>query len=436
MTAADAPTHAPAADPTTPGDRAAVAGTGPPAGAARVRPGRTLGLLSAQHALIHAQSALLPLVFVEVIGPFGVGVGAVGLLLGISNILSGSVQLLYGPLARHLPRGRILGVGGIVFGAGTAVLAFTTSWLGFSLATVVGRLGGSPQHTVGHALLAEQYPAHRRASAISTHIAIGNLGTLAIPLVGGWLIATSGWQTALLVLGLPGIVAGAAILLFVREAGTDRAAALASGSTLAALRSLRGERDLLWVFAASSVAAAGRGLGIVTTFIPLYLSLVVDLDTGTIALMYTLLLIGSVPGPIVAGRIADRLGHRPVLVATYILGAVGLAAFVLAGTQLTLVWLAIGFLSAFVYEESSLLQALLADVARPAIRDVAFGAYFTLMFVVGAVWAAVLGWIVASLGNEAGFPVIFGIMAASYLIAALVVLPIRAGGRSVLTTDG
>jgi len=396
-----------------------------------VRPRLTLGLLSVQHALIHAQSALLPLVFVEVVREFGVGVGAVGLLLGVANLLSGAIQLGYGPLSRVVSRPRILGTAGVVFGIGTSLLAAATSWPMFSGATIVGRLGASPQHTVGHALLSEQYPPTRRASAISTHIAVGNLGTVAVPLVGGWVIATAGWQPAVLLIGLPAIVVALAILASVREAGIDRAAARARGSTWTVVRSLRRERDLLWLFAASSVAAAGRGIGVVTTFVPLYLSLVLGLDAPTIAVMYTLLLVGSVPGPLIAGRFADRLGHRPVLIVTYVFGAASLATFVLVGPNIPLVWLAIGFMSAFVYEESSLLQALLADVAPPAIRDVAFASYFTLMFVIGAIWAAVLGLIVAALGNETGFTVIFVIMALSYVLAGIVVLGIRAGGRVV-----
>jgi len=75
------------------------------------------------------------------------------------------------------------------------------------------------------------------------------------------------------------------------------------------------------------------------------------------------------------------------------------------------------------------MQALVADVARPAIRDVAFSAYFTLMFGVGAIWAAALGALIGSLGDEVGFPVAFTISAISYVCAALVVTQIRAASR-------
>ncbi|GIW20640.1 MAG: hypothetical protein KatS3mg065_0936 [Chloroflexota bacterium] len=303
-------------------------------------------------------------------------------------------------------------------------LAAAGSWPVFAGATVLARAGGAPQHVVGHALLADAYGLRHGAMAINVHVAAGNVGTVLVPLLGGWLIATAGWPVAVLAVGLPALAVGAAILRFADGPGTGRAP-LIGHSTRDVVRSLRGERDVVWVTVASSIAAAGRGLGIVTTFVPLYLGLVLRLDPGTIALMYTLLVAGSVPGPLVGGWLAARLGHRPVVIGSYVLAAAALGAFVLAGSNLLFVWLAIGFMSAVVFEESALLQALLAEVARPAVRDVAFAVYFTVMFVVGAVWSAALGWLVGALGNESGFPVAFGIMAASYLVAALAVLPIR-----------
>ena len=394
-----------------------------------LRPRLTLWLLSAQHGLIHAQTAVLPLVFIVVIDRFGIGVNDVGLLLAAGNILAGAVQLLFAPLSRVVTRRTILGVGGLVYGVGMTALATATSWLPFSFFTIVARVGGSPQHPVGNALIAEQRPVREHAGAIAAHIAGGNLGTVAVPLVGAWLIVSFGWPVAVAVIGVPSLVVGLAILVLVRESGHDRAAARAHGSTLQGFRALRGEHDLRWLFAASSIAAAGRGIGVVSTFVPLYLARVLNLDTGTVALMYTLLLAGSVPGPILAGRLADRYGHRPVLFGTYLLGAAALATLVVAGGSIPLVWLAIGFIGAFVYEESSLLQALLAEVAPTALRDVAFSAYFTLMFVVGAIWSAALGALVGMLGDTRGFPVAFGVMAASYLAAIFAVRSIRAGRR-------
>ena len=42
----------------------------------------------------------------------------------------------------------------------------------------------------------------------------------------------------------------------------------------------------------------------------------------------------------------------------------------------------------FSFAESPQLQALLADIAPPSIRDASFAVYFTLAFGVGSLWVA------------------------------------------------
>jgi hypothetical protein len=82
----------------------------------------------------------------------------------------------------------------------------------------------------------------------------------------------------------------------------------------------------------------------------------------------------------------------------------------------------------FSFAESPQLQALLADIATPSIRDTSFALYFTLAFGVGSLWVAIYGLIIGVAGEAAGLPIAFWLMAGSFLLAGLAVLPIRAGG--------
>ena len=45
----------------------------------------------------------------------------------------------------------------------------------------------------------------------------------------------------------------------------------------------------------------------------------------------------------------------------------------------------------FSFAESPQLQALLADIAPPSIRDASYALYFTLAFGVGSLWVALYG---------------------------------------------
>jgi MFS transporter, FSR family, fosmidomycin resistance protein len=394
-----------------------------------IRPVRTLSLLSAAHAVNHAQAALLPLVYLAIIDEFRVGVAAIAFLAAAGNILSGLIQLVYGALTRFVSRRLILTVGGIIFGGGMAAQALAPGFGTFSLANIVSRIGGSPQHPVGNGLLAEQFPVHRRGFAISAHIAGGNVGTVAVPLMGAWLIAGIGWRWTVVLFGVPAILIALAIFALVRESGSDRAAARAYGSLRSAFGAVLRDRDVLLVYLSSVLGGGGRGLGVLNVFVPLYLSLVLGLDVTTVALMYTVLVIGSVPGPVVAGWLSDRLGRKLVIVGVYLAGAASLAAFVLAGSNVIGLWVAIVLLSIFNFVESPQLQALLSDISPPALRDASFAAYFTLAFGVGSLWIVLYGAIVDAFGEAAGLPITFWLMAGAFVAASLAVLPIRVEER-------
>jgi MFS family permease len=157
---------------------------------------------------------------------------------------------------------------------------------------------------------------------------------------------------------------------------------------------------------------------------------VIGLDTDTVAWMLTGLLLFSVPGPIIAGWLSDRYGRKLLIVAVYLGGTVSLAVMVAAGSNLVGLWAAVLLLSAFSFVESPQLQALLADISLPQIRDASFSIYFTLAFGVGSLWVACYGALISALGDSAGLVAVFGVMALANIAAALTVIPIRAEQRT------
>jgi MFS transporter, FSR family, fosmidomycin resistance protein len=412
-----------------------IAATPEGAPAENVRPWLTLWLLSGGHAVNHAQAALLPLVYLAIITEFNIGVAAVAFLAAVGNVSAGVLQISYGWLTRLFSRRALMTVGGLVFGGGMAAQALAPGFGSFAAANIISRIGGSPQHPVGNGLLAEQFPPHRRGFAIAAHIAGGNVGTVAVPLIGAWLIAGIGWRWTVVLFGVPAILVAIAIWALVRESGADRAAARAYGSVRSAYRAVLRDRDLLLVYASAVLGGGGRGLGVLNVFVPIYLALVIGLDTFTVALMYTVLVVGSVPGPIVAGWLSDRFGRRLVIVITYLAGAASLLLFVAAGADVPLLWLAITLLSIFNFVESPQLQALLADIAPRDLRDASFAAYFTLAFGIGSLWVVLYGALIDTLGETAGLPLTFVLMAVAFVAAAFAVLPIRVRERLAAAGD-
>jgi MFS family permease len=246
-----------------------------------------------------------------------------------------------------------------------------------------------------------------------------------VAVAGAWLIEAIGWRGAVVVFGIPAIVIAVAILLFVRESGVDQRAAVAHGSVGEAFRRVLGDPDHRWIYLASVLGGGGRGLGVVNLFALAYLTVVVRVDPSTSNWMYGVLIVLSVPMPLIAGWLSDRVGRRPVIIGVYVGGAIAFVIFLLAGQSLAGLWLGILLMGLFSFAESPQLQALLADIAPPSIRDASFALYFTLAFGVGSVWTFVYGLVTRWLGDAAGLPVIFGLMAFAFVLAALAVIPIH-----------
>ena len=185
------------------------------------------------------------------------------------------VQLSYAELTRLVSRRRLLGhrrdpVRWRVRGAWRSRRASLT----FAIPNVVSRIGGSPQHPVGNGLLAEQFPPERRGFAISAHIAGGNVGTVVVAVIGVAADRAVGWRGVVDRVRDPGDRSSRSrSCVFVRERGTDRAAAVAGGQRpRRASGGSCADRDLRWLYLTSVLGGGGRGLGVVNLFALLYLT--------------------------------------------------------------------------------------------------------------------------------------------------------------------
>jgi MFS family permease len=394
-----------------------------------VRPMRSLWLLVSAHAVNHAYAVLLPLIYLKIIDEFRVSEGQIAYLAAFGAVVSGLVQLSFASLTRTFSRRVLLGTGGLLFGGGFAAQALAMGFGTFAIPNVLSRIGAAPQHPVGNGLLAEQFPPHRRGFAISAHIAGGNVGTVIVAIIGAPMILAFGWRITSALFGIPAVVIAIAMLVLIREDGTDRLAARAHGSVRDAFRQIWRDRDLRWLYLTSILGGGGRGLGVANLFALLYLTKVIGLGDDLSGAMYGVLIVFSVPTPLIAGWLSDKIGRKPLIVGVYVGGAVGFLAFIVAGSSLVGLWVGIVIMGLFSFAESPQLQALLADITPPGIRDAAFAAYFTLAFGVGSLWVAGYGVIIDGLGNTTGIPIVFAVMAATFILAAVATLPIRTDRR-------
>ncbi|MBE0594222.1 MAG: MFS transporter [Gemmatimonadales bacterium] len=133
------------------------------------------------------------------------------------------------------------------------------------------------------------------------------------------------------------------------------------------------------------------GFGLIVPILPFYAQSmgVAGLGFGALIGAFSL---AQFLATVVLGRLSDRVGRRPVILASILLGAVGYTAFAFARVY----WLLLGarLVAGFAAGNLSVAQAYIADVTSPADRSRGMGlvgAAFGLGFIVGPALGGVAG---------------------------------------------
>lgn len=277
----------------------------------------------------------LPALLPRIIAEFGVSNARAGLAVTLLWLVYGALQFPAGLLTDRLGERRMLlgsmGAGAVVLSALVVAPTFPLFAAACALLGVVGGLFATPRVT----LLTRLYP-DRSGTAIGAVMSLGNVGASALPIAAGLLAAAVGWRLGFglavpLFLGVlvvvwfavPGGSAGT-------EAAPDRTLRETVRPLLAELRS----REVMLVTAGVTLTFfTFQGL---TAFLTTYLTSMKGLADGTAALLFGLLFAVAAVSQPVAGRVADEVGERVVLVGITGLYAVLLVVLVVTAEFLVL----------------------------------------------------------------------------------------------------
>jgi ABC-type branched-subunit amino acid transport system ATPase component/MFS family permease len=248
-----------------------------------------------------------------------------GFLLSISAtvaVLSTVLSPVTGFLADRLPRVRMLAAGNIVQNAASMVAGQAPTVTALGLAKGAGGLGQAVSQPTILPLLADWYPAERRARLMAFITMIAGIGAIVAPLVAGALGQIIGWRLTLTILGG---VATAIALCFLRlrepvRGGLDRKAMGASDevaqeeqppvSWAEGLRATSSVATLRRIWYATPFMVAGASVQ--TSVMPIYYSEEFGLGSfgrGVVVAIGTAFAVLVLP---FAGPVVDRLlARRP-----------------------------------------------------------------------------------------------------------------------------
>lgn len=360
-----------------------IPGSAPPADrAAAGERSRTLALLGVCGAafLVFLDTTIVNIAFPDIRADFP-GATADQLVWVLDGYFIAVAALLVpaGGLADWFGRKRLL-LGGLVgFVITSLVCAIAPGWELLTAARVVQGIAGAVLVPASLALLLDLFPAERRATGVGLWGAAAAFAAAVGPVLGGALVELAGWRWIFLV-NLPlGAVVVWASARGLRESRDDTSAGIpelfgsalvAAALGLLALALVRGN-DWGWASAATlgalagaaacTAAAVARSLRHPRPAVDLDLFRIPSFRIGTIgtalfAMAFFSMILGNIlfltsiwhysvldaglavaPGPLIstlvaglAGRVADRLGHRAVIVPGAVLYAAGILVLRLA----------------------------------------------------------------------------------------------------------
>ena len=276
---------------------------------------------------------LYSIVLATLMRVFGMSRTTAGLLNALTLAASALGGLLFGILADRFGRRRMLSASILVYSAFTFACGLSTSILALAIFRFLLGLGMGGEWNTGATLVAETWPASLRGRALGIVQSSWAVGYALSAAVAGIILAHANWRWVFFVGILP-----AAMVFWIQRSVPEppiweysRTNSLPGEKRQALRQSLR---PLVVLTLANAFGMFGWwGL---FTWIPAYLVLPISQGgRGFTALsltgfLVTLNLCGMLPGYLLFGAIADRIGRRPVFAGYLAAAAVSVPLFAMA----------------------------------------------------------------------------------------------------------
>ena len=238
-----------------------------------------------------------------------------GLLSGFGFALMYTLMGI--PIARwaeRYNRVRIIAGSVILWSLMTALCGIAGSFLAllaFRIGVGIGEAGCTPP---ANSLIADYFPARNRARALATYAMGITLGGVLANAIGGPIAQMFSWREAFLILGIPGILVGVAVLVTIKEPprgysdlpGTTHVERLGLRETLAELTA----KTTFWMNIAGATAVAFVGYGVGNFSAPFF-QRTHEMNVAEVATQISVPLgLAASFGAFAAGYLTDRISHR------------------------------------------------------------------------------------------------------------------------------
>jgi MFS family permease len=373
---------------------------------ARVRGTQILVVLALINLVSYAARNALFAVYPDLKAIYGIDDAQIGLLGTVFMLPHAAATLGFGWAGDRYDRRRVIAVGVIIASVAGAVGAIGESYGLLALSRAAVGFGTAAVVPVANSILGQVFDGPHKAS----RLAVFNLGLFVGGVIGFGVGAAVGFPLVVIVLALPGVVLGAAVMaLAVPAHPTPIAASLAPaprdlGTAVKLFASDVGEllaiRTLRWVIVSTTVMAfAAGGFG---SWLQEFLVREKGMSKEAATSLLALALVGGLSGILVGAKLSDRLSSRLAsgrmwtIVTGMVLTAPCAAAAILLPDGIALYVIGVATLF-FISWYHAPMAATVDDLAPPRL---AVSAQALVIFTMHLVGTAPSSWVLGLISRE------------------------------------
>lgn len=368
-----------------------------------------LSLLAASHGMNHVYQLIPPVVMLEIARDYGLSDITVGLLLSCFYLSYALLPVVSGYLSQVFSRKYLLTLGFVINALSLLAIGLTQNVVLLALLFFAAGAGGSTYHPNGAPLLAETYQTGR-GGALGLHQTGGAIGSVAGPILTGFLVLNLKWKNALVILAFPGIILALVLWFLI---GSKPSIDKNSKMQKIGLGQLKNYGSVALMLAAAFIYVLGlRGTD---AFAPTYFGDGRGIqNVFEVSLLFASLKVSGLFSAPICGRISDMYSRKRVLIILVIIESASLYAITITPITLLVIPCVIFGFAAF-----GLLgvgEALLADITPEDKRSIIFGLNYTISFSSSILLAPALFAIAGIYNYNAGFIMLSALMPLSILI--------------------
>ncbi len=257
---------------------------------------------------------------------FGWGREVCAFSLALQNLLWGLGQPFAGMIADRFGSGRVLAAGGVLYAAGVALMAVssTPTEMHLSAGVLVGLGLAGASFAIVLAAVARVVREERRSVALGVATAAGSLGQFLVVPVGQEFVSAYGWQTALLLLAILAV-----FVVPLASAITGRSGPTLAGTEQSLAGALReaGSHGSYW-YLLTGFFVCGFQLLFIAAHLPSYLTDIgMDAKVGAWAL--SLVGLFNIAGAYFSGVLGGRYSKKGLLSLLYLARSAIILVFIL-----------------------------------------------------------------------------------------------------------